>query len=99
MESVGLFGLPLLRSPSHTDGDTVSGPFRSRIVGNDGGDGRGAGRGDRADMMSEYYILTTLPAWVLEYIDWALTWLARLTGQSIIISRVSPGAGNEQAAV
>ena len=50
-------------------------------------------------MMSEFYMLTTLAAWVLEYIDWALTWLARLTGQSIIISRVSPGAGNEQAAV
>jgi len=49
--------------------------------------------------MSEYYILTTLPAWVLAYIDTALKWLARLTGNEIVISRVSPGAGNEQAAI
>ena len=43
-------------------------------------------------MMNEYYVLTTLPAWVLEYIDWALTWLARAAGNEIVISHVTPGA-------
>jgi len=54
---------------------------------------------DQCADMSEYYILTTLPSWVLAYIDTALKWLARLTGNEIVISRVSPGAGNEQAAI
>lgn len=47
--------------------------------------------------MSEYYILTTLPAWVFEWLDWALTRLARATGNEIVISHVTPGADHDPA--